>query len=285
MRDSPSITMTMKRSLVSILIALILTPLAGGFVSAAEVSSATEPAMTDFETRRAVLMKVFELSETEILDLQKRMEEIGRPDDPTYGIIYSAINDGLKEHLQLVQSRIQELGSSYITLDGIRVTAEHFKKWRESVYDPGTRELFDFLILYQGANIVRIVDERYEKVVGDVMKLQNSLDAARVDSLNAMLADVKTRLVKVHELDSAARSLFLKNFRERHGDLVVKLLKAQERQDALASAVDVISADSSDEAISPSGDQTVQGLMKSMVAEIAEIYKIFLSMRDIVRSA
>ena len=273
--------------------ALSVIPLSGGFVRAAELPSLTDVAQNDFETRRTVLIKVFELSKSEILDLQARLVAIGRPSDAESSLVYDALIRGLEDHLDLIESRMKELSSSYITLDGVRVTADNFKKWRETVYDPGTRELFDFLILQQGGSILSIVENRYEKVATDVARLKVSVEAEKAEAFEAMLKEARNRVENAKLFRDQARIVFLNEFKARHPELAYKFGKMSDNQVAdiassfMASPADVVTVPVSEkpktvlDALDLS-KETVQTLMKRAVDEIAETYKIFLQMRELV---
>lgn len=279
---------------IALFIATILSviPLSGGFVRAAELPTSSTM-QDDFETRRTVLIKVFELSKSEILDLQLRLSTIERPTDSEFALVYDALTRALEDHLDLIESRVKELGSSYMTLDGVRVTADNFKKWRETVYNPGTQELFDFLILEQGNSILSIVESRYEKVAADVARLTVSATEERAAALQAMLNDAHARIENAKLLRDQARSLFLNNFKARHAELTYKFGKLGDKQVAdiaasvMASPAEVVAPIlEKPKTVLDTLDltkETVQTLMKRAVDEIAETYKIFLQMRELVR--
>lgn len=274
----------MKRLFIIATLLLSLSPLSSGVVFA------QDQVATDFETRREVLMKVFELSKSEILDLQSRLDRMGKPEDETSAVVYSALSRNLESYLGLVESRIKELSSSALTLDGVRITADNFKQWRETVYDPSTRELFDFLILSQGDAIFSIVETRYTNVVSDVERLRLSFAPEVMVQLDEMLQLAEGRLANARLLRDAANDLFIENFKMRHSDLAAKFAKADagEAVNLTASAVDAVAPQpAAPQTIIDTLDmtqETVQSLTKRAIDEISETYKLFLSMRELVRS-
>lgn len=291
MRNTYSV---MKRFTLFLATILTVIPLSSGFVRAAELPALTDAAQNDFETRRTVLIKVFELSKSEILDLQLRLSAIDRPTDAEFSLVYDALARGLEDHLSLIESRMKELSSSYITLDGVRVTADNFKKWRETVYDPGTRELFDFLILQQGSSILSIVESRYEKVATDVEHLKVSVEAEKAEAFETMLKEARARVENAKLLRDEARTLFLNAFKARHPELGYKFGKIGDKQvadiastlmasPAAVMAPSVVEKPKTILDMLDISKETVQTLMKRAVDEIAETYKIFLQMRELVR--
>lgn len=285
----------MKRLLSSLLAIFLFTPLMSGIVHAADAPQAESPSMSDFETRQLVLEKIFKLTEEEIGDLRLRLENLDRPTDEVFGLVYDTLKANLKDHLQFIESRIKELNSSYTTLDGVRVTADSFKKWRETVYDPGTREIFDFLVVRQGETIFAITEARYQKVVSDVEKLKLSLDDVKVASLQTLLADATKHLENARLLRDASEALFLKTFRAGRPELDYKFDKIAAKQAAALTASVVESAlpNTSPAPVVKSktildtldlSKETVQTLMQKAVAEIAAAYQDFIQMRSVVHA-
>ncbi|MDO8601763.1 MAG: hypothetical protein Q7R62_01345, partial [bacterium] len=225
----------MKKSLLFLLISLLLTPLSGGIVLAAEPTPVMSPASTDSEIRQAALSAVLEFSKVEILDLQLRLNNLERPKDAEFVLVYDTLKENLNDYLDLVESRIQELNSDYITADGVRVTADNFKKWRETIYDPGTRELFDFLIIQQGGSILSIVEARYEKVAADVEKLKVVVTSEKAEAFQTMLQEARQSVEDSKFFLNEARAMFLTAFETRHTELAYKFARIKNKQ-ALESA-------------------------------------------------
>jgi|GEM_PF-2440682 len=287
----------MKRLLSFIAALLILAPLSGGFVRAAETTTPSAvPVQSDAETRRAVLIKLFQLTEMEVDDLTARFVNVERPvSDPELLLAYDTLTQDFEDYLDLIESRLKELGSSYVTAEGVRVTADNFKKWREAVYDPGIREAFDFIILQQGSSILSVAEARYEKIVADVTKLKASGDIGRTEGLEKLLVEAGAKLREARLLRDKGYNLFVVGFRASHDELSDKferikrqMVRSSSNAPLAASVVDTETTTviaGQPQATSSALDvtkETVQTLMKRSVGEIAATYKIFLQMRDLV---
>lgn len=270
---------------------LLSLPLMSGFVRAAE--PLTIEASTDFQNRLNALIAVFKLTESEISDLQLRLKNLERPTDPEFALVYDTIEKNLEEYLDLTQSRVEELSSGYITLSGVLTTAGNLNNWRKTVYDPGTRELFDFLLLQQGSFILSIVETRYEKVATDVENLKVSVAPEKAEAFQLMLQEARTRVENAKLLRDEARSMFLTSFKARHSELGAKFARMNVGETAVPAMASVVEAvlpgepvvEVKPETILDTLDlttETVQTLMQRVVDEITAAYQVFLQMRDLV---
>ncbi len=280
----------MKRFFLTFFTILLLTPLSGGFITLAAEPDALAPfqAESDFETRRLALGKVFELTQTEINDLALRLKDLAEPADVELALVYKTFQKDLKSYADLINSRIKELQSDYLTLEGVRVMADNFKKWREAVYDPEIQEIFDFLLMTQGDLILSIADVRYQKIAADVEKLK--LEGATMVILRDSLAKANTHLTSGHALRVQAGELFLSSFKQRHVELTRAFKKIAPAVDTLqASTLDTVAPVTPTEQVAeptvvlPAPEpETVQTFMQRCIDEISSAYKLFLQMRDIV---
>jgi hypothetical protein len=287
----------MKRFSLTLAAILLSFPLLSGFVRAAEPTTTIE-ASTDFQNRLSALVAVFKLTESEIADLQLRLQGLERPIDPEFALVYDTLEENLEEYLDLTQSRIEELSSGYITLSGVLTTAGNLNNWRKTVYDPGTRELFDFLLLQQGGMILSIVETRYEKVATDVENLKLSVAPEKAEAFQLMLADARTRVENAKLLRDEARAMFLASFRTRHSELDAKFARLKTKNEpavtssvsAMASVIEGVLSSEPVVEVKPKtildtidmSQESVQTLMQRVVDEISAAYQVFLQMRDLV---
>lgn len=285
----------MKRFSYILAVILLSFPLVSGFVRAAEPVAIE--ASTDFQNRLNALIAVFKLTESEIADLQLRLKNLERPTDPEFALVYNTLEENLEDYLDLTQSRVEELSSGYITLSGVLTTAGNLNNWRKTVYDPGTRELFDFLILQQGGLILSIVETRYEKVATDVENLKLSVAPEKAEAFQTMLQEARTHVENAKLLRAEARKTFLASFMTRHDELSAKFARISSQQAAevvtepvTASVVDAVLSTAPIVEVKPKTildtidltQETVQTLMQRVVDEITAAYQVFLQMRDLV---
>ncbi len=138
-------------------------------------------AADDLPVRQTALIKIFDLTLAEIADVSSK-DKLG------FNIeLNKQLADLRDNHMatlihfdRFINLLKQQLASSQLSSDSLKKMAEYFKAWHTTVYQPRTKEIFNFLLLIQARNVLATATARFNKITLDLTKLE--LIASKSDS-------------------------------------------------------------------------------------------------------
>lgn len=208
------------------------------------------------ENQKNALKKISELTALEIKDLQS---QLGKLKD--LGVDHIELKNrffsDLENYLANLESFNEELNAGNLTLDSIKNLAAKLKTWRESVYDPATQNIATFLLIYRGQSILKITDDRYDKISSDIKKLA-SAKMVKTDALEILLNEAATDLKTAHAFNNEAKSILNKL-------LEVKEINGEQNAEEKFQLSDV------------------QEMVKKSLAKVRVVYQIFFEMSSLVK--
>lgn len=197
----------------------------------------------ELELRKDALKEVIKFS---IIGTQDLISKLNSFKDVS--AVYSELKDNilvdLNGFLDYQSEYLKNFDSDDLALDGVQDLAAAFKKWREEVYDPQIKKALNFILVFQGSEILTIVTNRFRKIAGDLRLLRNS----KVIKVEALLPI----------LDEAG--ILLKEAASFHNDAAVSLL-----------------------ATTSVSKKEITGLMGNFIVKIKQVYGKFLEMSNLVK--
>lgn len=162
------------------------------------------------QSTRDALVSILDLTLAEIKDVseQDKLGAVVTGEDALLASSARVISGQLAMYagyIEILRGRILQEGQTLTTLRSI---ASDFKVWREKVYEPAVRQAFNSLLVSQGNEILLTAQHRYEKVAGDVKKLQLSRGVS-ANVLLPYLEDAQKRIMSAGTYQNEAHSLFV----------------------------------------------------------------------------
>lgn len=241
------------------------------------------PAVLDLETRKKILNKVFETTQSEINGLEKKLNDLNLSDN-LEKINESFLNDlsGFKSYNK---SLSEKANSDEISLEEIKSMAKEIKDWRETTYTPKLKEITNMTFIFDEENLLKIAQERIEKISGDIKKLSRQ-NYINTEKLKTLLSKAEKALQAAKDNQNEAKNLFLKSF-----ESLVKTEKnaSSTEQQEIISTMSII-AEQPKEAVSEVEEETpaeiqesVRNSLKDSLKNIKGTYDIFFQMNSEIK--
>lgn len=164
------------------------------------------------EATRAAIDSILDLTTAELQDVMSdaKLGSVTEQDDAGLASIARQLQQRLIMYSTYVDFLRTQVNAATQTIDSLKAIAATFKKWREQAYDPAIRQAFDAVLLSQSNGVLLTAQRRFEKVNGDVKKLQNSRGIA-ANALVALLEDARQKLVNAADEQNTARQILTEN--------------------------------------------------------------------------
>lgn len=285
----------MKRILTTLLMTgIIAVPAAPAFAQALAQSTELENA------KQAVVTKVAELQEAKGGDaeLDKRLEaltsvvafSIVETEDLIKKLeaftslsveateLQNILLDELADLLLYQKDFFASLEDADLTLDDVKALAAQYKEWRDNAYTPHAQKAVEFVLVFQGAAIVKIGESRFKKIADDLRRLKSS-KLINVDELRPLLEEAGQFLKNAIALQQEAADALLP-------DPIPLTLALNEEEiiEETGIAEEVSEAAPADEVSAPVEEIiTIKGLITESVDNVKAAYGKFLAMSELVR--
>lgn len=219
------------------------------------------------EARLKALREAVNFSIAETEDLAKKLNALSNLSEDAEKL--------REEHLKTLESLLKfqndflaKLDNPELTLEDIKALAAEFKKWRDEVYYPATREIIDFLLVFQAADILKIAQSRFAKITGDLRKLKFS-KVIDVPKLQPFLNEAG------QYLDEAALL---------HGEALEMLFATATAATTTPEISETATTTATvDTAADPIEERTIRDVLEEMILLIKQAYKNFIAMSDLVK--
>jgi len=207
-------------------------------------------------SQKDALKKILELTALEIKDLQSQLNKLKDLSADHVKLKNQFLLD-LENYLKNLESFNNELSADGAILDPIQNLAAKLKSWRENVYNPAAQNIVTFLLIYREQTILKIADDRYDRISSDVKKLALA-KLFETDELEILLNEAAANLKAAHALNDEAKIA------------LTKLLESPEINNVQNSEEKPQLSD-------------VQELVKKSLAKIKVVYQIFFEMSSLVK--
>ena len=161
----------------------------------------------ELKIRKMAFKNILELATAESNNLKNKLIDIERLDEQflelkdqylkelgNHGNYYESVNVDLEKQTSLV--KIKEL-------------ATQFKDWRKIVYHPSLQKIINFLLIFEGRDVLQTAEKRFNNVTIDFKKV-SGLEVIKNSPLSDLLAEASKSLDEAKKLQSAAELVILK---------------------------------------------------------------------------
>ena len=172
-------------------------PLRGGKIKDAE----------ELKIRKAAFKNILDLAAAESNNLKNKLIDLEGLDEQfvelkdqylkelgNHGNYYESVNVNLEKETALV--KIKEL-------------ATQFRDWRKIVYHPSLQKIINFLLIFEGRDVLQTAENRFNNVSADFKKV-SGLEVIKNSPLANLLIEAGESLDKAKKLQSAAELVILK---------------------------------------------------------------------------
>lgn len=115
-----------------------------------------------------------------------------------------------REYMLLVRSLAE---AEEIDRAGVQEIAAALKAWREKVYEPALRQVFDVVLLVQGADVLQTAARRFSRVSIDVKRVYAQRPAI-APQLMSLLDSAREHMTKAARYHEQAKELFFLNHKQ-----------------------------------------------------------------------
>ncbi|MEK7115198.1 MAG: hypothetical protein AAB847_02470 [Patescibacteria group bacterium] len=162
----------------------------------------------ELKIRKAALKNVIDLATAESNDLKNKLIKL----------------EGLEgDYLKLRDTLLKELGNHSNYYDSINSVLERetnlvkiknlstqLKDWRRIVYHPILQRIINFILVFEGRDVLQLAEIRFNNISSDLRKVSN-LEIIKDSPLNNLLVKAEGSLNKARELQSASMLIILKS--------------------------------------------------------------------------
>jgi len=243
----------------------------------------------ELAAKKDALLKVIALSQAETEELTLKIEEFGEiPEEflPLMGF--------LTAELQKATTYFEELSkktNDATDLNSIQLIASELKNWREAYYDPQIKPILEFILVFQNQEILKIADERFEKISQNLSKVKllqsgtaelllneskNALEEADVyfkEALTILSAYIPTEPkeeMKITEINEARGGEEITNPLVPTGDIVSHEIQIAEPISENETEVSEKAPD-------------IRGLIKNSIEKTKTAYKHFIAIAGMIK--
>lgn len=245
--------------------------------------NAEEKARLELEARKNALAKIIDLTILEIEDLKNKLKKLDPKDFPQAD--YLPVRD---EFLKVLDKFIeyhvslQEIVEKSLKLEEVKNLAAEFKNWREANYSPQIRKILDFILVFQGNAIIKIVDRRLEKIINDLKKLGNS-KLIDVKKLEPLLEEAITSINAARELNANADELLQTALFPPPAPESDAEINPEENSAENPTTTETIPAPE-EPAPAPAPVITIQKLIEESLVKIKNAYIKFMEMGSLIKA-
>jgi hypothetical protein len=170
--------------------------------------SDAEKLANELETRRVILNDILNLSTDEVANLKGKLTKLPDFDKGSleYDLTSGYLND-LDAYGAYFDAEKQKTADA-ASLDDVRTLAAEIKAYRASEYSTKIQQIFTFTLLYYNEGVIKIAENRLEKVTSDVGKLER-LGLIKPSSMHSQLDSAASLISEASKLQDKARSEIL----------------------------------------------------------------------------
>jgi hypothetical protein len=134
--------------------------------------SETERATEELKARKQVLRDALELSMQETTDLIASLENIEGldPEGKKEGM-RNAFIGALRSYGTYYTQQMEKI-DSLETAAEVKALAQEIKTYRDTIHNPNVQHIVDFVLLFRNESVIGIAQNRLEKIVSDIHKLE-----------------------------------------------------------------------------------------------------------------
>lgn len=140
--------------------------------SEAKVIKLTEKEQAELAAKKDALLSILDFSVIEVEELIAKMDQVVKSTEDV------KIEATAKSNIELLTTRLEHLKLAMKTLEGdisvedIQALALELKAWRETIYNPEIKNIFDIALVNQAEMILIKTKARMKKVSQDVAKIE-----------------------------------------------------------------------------------------------------------------
>lgn len=229
----------------------------------------------EISVRKEALEKIIDLSLAEIQDLRQKLEALELA-DKSQKETKSSFLESLKNFEEYYNGLRAELDKDQ-TIDSLKDLAKELKSWRAKEYIAKTQFILSFTLIHNEKLVLKIADERLDKINSDIKKLENA-KMIKKNSFNSEFASAMKSLAAAHLLNSNAEKIFSKSLEE--------IILASSTASSSAVSIDgseatTTIATSTKKSLSP--EIEIKQLIEKSLKEIKNAYNNFLSISKAVK--
>lgn len=162
----------------------------------------------ELKIRVAAFKNILNLSAAELSDLTNKLIKVDNLDDG-----YLELRDQFLKDLGNQSNYYETIGGQLegnINLVKIKQLAVQFKDWRNVVYHPILQKIVNFLLIFQGRDVLAIAQKRFNNIEADLKKVSD-LEIIKNSPLNNWLDEADQHLQQATDLQKAASLVILKS--------------------------------------------------------------------------
>lgn len=171
-----------------------------------EVVEIKESRVDSIKSRKTAILKIIELSVSEVNDLIKQLSSLKRL-DVEYLKIRNQMLALLESYLKYLDALSTKLEKAE-TLEEIASLANEFKAWRENHYNVGLKKIINFVLVFQEKATLKTANARFDKIASDLNKLRSS-KIIKTEQLLVLLNEAADHLKEAQLLNDQAQLLFV----------------------------------------------------------------------------
>lgn len=171
-----------------------------------EIVGIKENRVNSIESREAAILKIFELSVSEVNDLIKQLGSLKNL-EADYLKIRNQMLTTLESYLKYFDSLSDRLEKTE-TLEEISDIANEFKNWREIYYNAELKKILNFVMTFQEKATLKTANARFDKISADLNRLKPS-KIIKTEQLRALLNEAADRLKEAQLINNQAQYLLV----------------------------------------------------------------------------
>ncbi len=218
------------------------------------------------ESSKNMMQKIVNLGLLEVETFKKELGDLAIEDLITSDYTFDAAeaNDTLVNTLTYYGAYFASTGERIQNLKTYSETqslARDLKIWRTQIFNPGIERIIGLKLVLRNKNIIKIANNRFEKILIDLKKLKNA-KLITFDALQASINGAAANINSAEALDTEATAL------------IIKILKT--------SAV-TENKDKDTEKNTPTDFQKINNLVEQSFVKIKDTYKKFIETNELVK--
>lgn len=159
----------------------------------------------DVGAKKAVLLKVLNLSALETTELKNNLKNLGDLEEE-YSDLRDQFSTELDSYFDYYKSLKDELMADDLNLEEVSAFGSELKSWRENNYDVEVKNIANFVLVFQQEKTLKIAENRFEKIAKDLAKIK--ISRSKNEALR-LLNEAKIDLKEARDLNISAQKSFL----------------------------------------------------------------------------
>lgn len=246
----------------------------------------------DVGAKKAVLLKVLNLSALETTELKNNLKNLGDLEEE-YSDLRDQFSTELDSYFDYYKSLKDELMADDLNLEEVSAFGSELKSWRENNYDVEVKNIANFVLVFQQEKTLKIAENRFEKIAKDLAKIK--ISRSKNEALR-LLNEAKIDLKEARDLNISAQKSFLP-IEEEFVEIATtsKKILSEEKNEVLAATstiattTEVLTATSTETLIATSTEVVlenklnVQKLVENALFKIKDAYLKFFRVSALIK--